>query len=608
MTSMAPAGLGQRRAFGAAQSTPTSHINAPALPRGLTGKSVAEAPLLLRAARCSAHTSGAQPSPATTVHRRQQLLPRRQPRGTVITRTFADPVMDAPDVEDEDDRPKWDPSKLTAVVVGAGPTGALAAHYLAMRGYRVEVFDKGPRPRAGDAASVPLVLSSRGAIAFEELGLTAQRRVGPTATPLRGVWDLVGRRLTPVDSSSLYRRTYVTDRSGLAADLVEAAEQKYPGRVSFHFESELVRAELKNRVAGVCPTAAAATAAAAAAAAPPPAAGAAEVPVAGERDVEFDILIGADGTDSSVRRILKAKVKDFAVVRPVEEEGGYVGVWGLPARGLAAEPLLGFYTHRPQEYVYEWAAPGKPAVRLYIDVGGQVAGTVSGLVDADLSGGASGLAAGLAAAYPGFPPEWAAAIGEQVAAPGARPRRTASILQCSQFYGPRTVLLGDAAHGVTGALGPAGLTGQGASAAIESVRTLALVLRGAQDDLDKVPEVYSNVRGDAVMAMQMMEFNELKNQADAGLRKLKFESWWYAWSSTITQGFFRLAALVGSLLSALVPGRFLNAAQVVSKLTDRRIGYSEVIRMLQGYAAPVVMAVFGGVFIGIFMSYASRLA
>ena len=37
---------------------------------------------------------------------------------------------------------RWDPSKLTAVVVGAGPTGALTAHYLAMRGYRVEVRGK----------------------------------------------------------------------------------------------------------------------------------------------------------------------------------------------------------------------------------------------------------------------------------------------------------------------------------------------------------------------------------------------------------------------------------------------------------------------------------
>eukprot|EP00198_Chlamydomonas_reinhardtii_P010201 XP_001699538.1 predicted protein [Chlamydomonas reinhardtii] len=469
MTSMAPAGLGQRRAF---QSTPTSHISAPAL-RGLTAKSTTELPQLLRSTRCNAHSTGPQQS---TIHRRHQQHPRRQPRGTVITRTFADPVMDAPDAEDEEDRPKWDPSKLTAVVVGAGPTGALTAHYLAMRGYRVEV----------------------------------------------------GRQLRPVDSSSLYRRTYVTDRSGAASHT--------------------------------------------------------------------------------------AKVKDFAVVRPVVEEGGYVGVWGLPARGLAAEPLIGFYTHKPQDYVYEWAAPGKPSVRLYIDVGGEVAGSVSGLGDADLSGGASGVASGLVAAYPAFPPEWAAAIGEQpyislsLVLNPAPPYRNLASGACAQFYGPRTVLLGDAAHGVTGALGPVGLTGQGASAAIESVRTLALVLRGAQDDMDKVPEVYSNVRGDAVMAMQMMEFNELKNQADAGLRKLKFESWWYEWSSKITQGFFALAAAVGSLLAALVPGRFMNAGQVLSKLEDRRIGYSEVIRMLQGYAAPVVMAVFGGVFIGIFLAFASRLA
>lgn len=99
MTSMAPAGLGQRRAF---QSTPTSHISAPAL-RGLTAKSTTELPQLLRSTRCNAHSTGPQQS---TIHRRHQQHPRRQPRGTVITRTFADPVMDAPDAEDEEDRPK----------------------------------------------------------------------------------------------------------------------------------------------------------------------------------------------------------------------------------------------------------------------------------------------------------------------------------------------------------------------------------------------------------------------------------------------------------------------------------------------------------------------
>ncbi len=63
----------------------------------------------------------------------------------------------------------------------------------------------------------------------------------------------------------------------------------------------------------------------------------------------------------------------------------------------------------------------------------------------------------------------------QVCAPGSPAPRPSSILQCSSFYGPRAVLLGDSAHAVTGAM-----RGQGPSSAIESVRTLALVLRGAQ--------------------------------------------------------------------------------------------------------------------------------
>ncbi len=153
--------------------------------------------------------------------------PRRSsaPRSRIVAKTFADPVMDAPDVDADEEAkryagrrcscpaqpcsacllclphpplapaapiaspkttcntrntrscsctpsipqplhfpslaPSWDPSKLTAVVVGAGPTGCLAAHYLAMRGYRVAVVEKGPRPQPGDAASSPLVLTSR---------------------------------------------------------------------------------------------------------------------------------------------------------------------------------------------------------------------------------------------------------------------------------------------------------------------------------------------------------------------------------------------------------------------------------------------------------------
>ncbi|KAG2498634.1 hypothetical protein HYH03_003381 [Edaphochlamys debaryana] len=497
--------------------------------------------------------------------------------------------MEAPDVDDEIEAPRWDPTKLTAVIVGAGPTGALAAHYFAMRGYTVQVYDKGPRPQPGDASSVPLVLTSRGAIAYEELSLDSQHRVGPRGTPLRGVWRLgQGRELQEVDTTSGYRRTFVVDRSGMASDLIAEAEKRYPGKVTFHFGTELVRAELKNRNAVVKPAGAAAG--------------------EGEVEVSYDLLVGADGVGSTVRDILKAKVKDFRVTSPVADEGAAF----KPLRRLpppSKEFLLGFFTHRPQEYLYEWSKPGAPTLRLFLDQGGTACGTLAaplpgGWGAAEWGDGAR-VAAALAAAYPGLPEEWVTAIGEQVSSPSSAPPRVPTLLQCNQFHGPRAVLVGDAAHGVTAAGTPVG-AGQGPSAAVESVRTLALVLRGAQDDLDKVPEVYSNVRSDAVMAMQTLEFMEVTNP-DAG-RQVKFASPWYSIAAFFVQCFRALSHFVGAILSFIAPGRFLSAPQVVSRLEDRRIGYSEVMKMLQGYATPVVVLVLGCIVFALFKGYSRVLA
>lgn len=72
-------------------------------------------------------------------------------------------------------------------------------------------------------------------------------------------------------------------------------------------------------------------------------------------------------------------------------------------------------------------------------------------------------------------------------APGSPAPRASSILQCSSFYGPRAVLLGDSAHAVTGAM-----RGQGPSSAIESVRTLALVLRGAQVSWSRATSLFGD--------------------------------------------------------------------------------------------------------------------
>jgi 2-polyprenyl-6-methoxyphenol hydroxylase-like FAD-dependent oxidoreductase len=71
-----------------------------------------------------------------------------------------------------------DPSSNHVVVIGAGPTGLLAALYLGRRGYRVDVYERAPAPAvlSGPGAvlrghNYPIVLSSRALLAFRELGL-----------------------------------------------------------------------------------------------------------------------------------------------------------------------------------------------------------------------------------------------------------------------------------------------------------------------------------------------------------------------------------------------------------------------------------------------------
>src|SRR6516165_10857974 len=60
------------------------------------------------------------------------------------------------------------------VIVGAGQAGALLACYLGRAGRRVDVYEKRPDPRQGEAErgrSINLALSVRGIHALRELGL-----------------------------------------------------------------------------------------------------------------------------------------------------------------------------------------------------------------------------------------------------------------------------------------------------------------------------------------------------------------------------------------------------------------------------------------------------
>jgi kynurenine 3-monooxygenase len=130
-------------------------------------------------------------------------------------------------------------------IVGAGLAGPLMAVYLARAGHPVELYEKRPDPRAGDAdagRSINLALSTRGIHALEQVG--AAEAVMKTVTPMYG-------RLMHDRDGSLTYQPYGTEagqainsvsRLGLNIELLNLAES-HP-HVRIHFDRTCVGVDL----------------------------------------------------------------------------------------------------------------------------------------------------------------------------------------------------------------------------------------------------------------------------------------------------------------------------------------------------------------------------
>lgn len=166
-----------------------------------------------------------------------------------------------------------------AAIVGAGLSGSLLAVFLARRGYRVHVYERRDDPRLckDEGRSINLGLSARGIRALRLAGLLEQ--LWPHTVPMRG-------RMVHLPGSELRFQPYGTAeheilhsirRDVLNAKLVEYADAL--PEVTFFFGLRCMDVE--------------------------PAAGALTLTdvISGEtRRIEADLVVGADGAFSAVRR------------------------------------------------------------------------------------------------------------------------------------------------------------------------------------------------------------------------------------------------------------------------------------------------------------------
>ncbi|KAK1830094.1 hypothetical protein QBC39DRAFT_354735 [Podospora conica] len=180
------------------------------------------------------------------------------------------------------------------VVVGAGPVGSLAALYAANRGHDVEIYEL--RSDLRDPNTTPLNFTRSINLALSERGINAMRHAGQpklinhvmaATIPMRGRM-IHGRRANgqlyeeSQDYDAHGRTIFAVDRGGLNKRLLDMLEEM--PNVTFFFNHKLVGADFRTSKAwfevktGSGPT-----------------------QQTSEKEVAFDLMIGADGAHSAVR-------------------------------------------------------------------------------------------------------------------------------------------------------------------------------------------------------------------------------------------------------------------------------------------------------------------
>jgi len=168
-------------------------------------------------------------------------------------------------------------------LLGAGLTGPLLAIYLAKRGFTVDLYERRPDMRVrdiGGGRSINLALSTRGLTALEGAGIGQAVLDDAIAMPGRMIHDAEGNlSFQPYGTEG--QAINSISRAGLNILLMNMAERQ-PG-VTIHFSARCSHVDLESRSVTVV-----------------------DDETGAERSVEVDLLIAADGANSSLRAAMEA--------------------------------------------------------------------------------------------------------------------------------------------------------------------------------------------------------------------------------------------------------------------------------------------------------------
>jgi kynurenine 3-monooxygenase len=172
--------------------------------------------------------------------------------------------------------------KGTITVLGAGPAGALAAIFLARRGYRVTAWERLPDLRHTTSIagrSINLALADRGIHALKQAGVFAA--IEPLLIPMRGrmLHDVAGNQSLRLYGNAPGQVIYSISRNRLTAALLDHAEREH--NVEFRFRQTCISVDRTQRT--LCMQ---------------------DIPTGKLHSLPLNQVVGADGGGSVLRRFL----------------------------------------------------------------------------------------------------------------------------------------------------------------------------------------------------------------------------------------------------------------------------------------------------------------
>ncbi|WP_055586837.1 FAD-dependent oxidoreductase [Peterkaempfera griseoplana] len=410
--------------------------------------------------------------------------------------------------------------KDPVAVVGAGLAGCLLACYLARAGYRVDLYERRPDPRAGSperGRSINLALSERGLDALRRIGLEEQ--VMADALPMRGrMIHPVAGQLDFQQYSHDGRRAINSISRGALNNALLAAAEAAPG-VTVRFGHRLTRLDPRTGEMAF------------------------ETPE-GEVRVTAPVVLGADGAGSAVRGELAAHhgtrestdwldygYKELTVPAVDGEfalDPGALHIWPRGTSMMIALPN----PDRSFTCTMFWPTEGP-------------AGFAALRTPAEIEDH-------FRTHYPDVVPLAPDLVDDYLANPVGR----LGTVRCSpwQVEG-RVALLGDAAHAIVP------FYGQGANCGFEDVVELDRCLTETAGDWGRALPLFERRRKentDAIAEMALANFVEMRDK--------------------VASPVFRFVKTVEHALERALPGRFVSRYELVSFST---VPYAQVQRRVR---------------------------